>query len=384
MIAILLMLLIIFSISIGFFIDISRGYLNIRSIKILLLSIFLSLTAMTVLIIPETNMDLYRYYNFIELYREYGWNYFILSLGMDIQWLFIIEMFFISKTNFNAIAPIIACIVVFSIFYYIFFDYIKDKTKLSRSFIMPLGLFFAWLPYFQIIDNLRSPMAMAICAMAVYQEFYKHKSKRVWFLYLIAFFIHMQSLIIFLSILAYKMYPKIYKYRFCFLVGFIIYSGVFLMFQEVSVPFVQTFVYKAIKYTSADYNSTILFNEFTISRIFMFIVSAIFMETTVKHLEEEDYNFARWLQIFIMFSVGCSPFAEVIRRFSYIMAFFSIMQINFWITIAGGMRSIFTRFILWSCILGMQVWALLKMSRFTLDGLDYSGIFIFLQRYINF
>ena len=378
------MLLMFFSISIGFFIDISRSYLNIRSIKILLLSIFLSLTAMTVLIIPETNMDLYRYYNFIELYREYGWNYFILSLGMDIQWLFVIEMFFISKTNFNAIAPIIACIVVFSIFYYIFFDYIKDKTKLSQSFIMPLGLFFAWLPYFQIIDNLRSPMAMAICAMAVYQDFYKHKSKRVWFLYLAAFFIHIQSLVIFLSILAYKIYPKIYKYRFCLLFGFILYSGIFLIFKELPIAFIQTFVYKAIKYTSADYNSTILFNEFTISRIFMFTVSAIFMETATKYLGEEDYNFARWLQILILFAVGCSPFAEVIRRFSYIMAFFSIMQINFWVTISGGVRPTVTKFILWLCIFGMQVWALLKMSRFTLDGLDYSDIFIFLQRYINF
>lgn len=339
--------------------------------------VMLFLIVMTANIIPATNMDLYRYHARIDLYRNGGISYLKEQLSKSVEWISCLFFYLMSKFSFENLTPVIALLICMGIFIYIYHDYnlvlIKEE-KHTNPLIICLGLFFAWMPYFQIIDNLRSPIASAICALAVYQQLIKKKPfRKEVFLYIIAALTHTQS-VFYLAIIILTFSKNVfYKLRYLFLLGVFAYPILASILVKIPNIYIKYAAGKMLSYSSAGATTNNLFNELTISRIFMIIVFLFIFEGMLNKFEYTI--FLKWLRLFCVIVVGCSFYPEIIRRMPFIFGFLAPVEIGYINNQFTKSSKIISNILIWGCIMGMQVWAIMKMTRFSVAGWNYEYYF---------
>lgn len=390
MLAVVLFFVVFTSVMLALLCELSGKAMAVSMQKVIAAVILVSFTVLTIIIIPANNMDLSRYYRRIELFRTGGMVYFLQTLQEEAQWLFSMELLLISKTPYNFLAPMISCGITFAALYFICFDYIRKERlhneKNRISMLMTLGLFFAWLPYFQIIDNLRSPISMAICAMSIYRQFFCRKSflsQIGW--YLAACLVHFQSVAILVFVAVYTFLPQIYRFRYLLVVIRSLFSVILWILQNIPILYVQMLARKVSRYMEASASDASLFNEFTISRIVLFLTMALLHEIILRRVKEKnERRYLELIQLIVFFSLGCAAIPEAIRRYSFVIAFFSpleLMMVKKYLSKAGCRLS---EAVLWGEILAMQLWALLKLSRLTIEGVDLTPMFDFLSLFFDF
>ena len=355
-----------------------------RKAKIALYSLLvLDILIFTSQIIPleSSNMDLYRYYHRIDVMRSGGLNGYLDSFNVSFEWFFTLIVMIVSRTPFNVLAPIIACVVCFSIFGYIFFDYYKSKDAGRHSMFLSLGLFFLWLPYFQIIDNLRSPMAMAFVALGTYLMFKKDKkSLLIIASFVAALLMHISSAIMVLLIILIVKASKFFHVRQLFLVLPLVYSSISAILMSIPIDLIHEIGSKMQNYTAVDYNTSNLFNEIIILKIivlFLFIILIEFgMRKMLKTKKEYDRESINLVLCIMYFCLGSAMFPTILGRYTYILAFFT-PQFLYFMKNAWGKDKL-VNLIIWVLVFGVQYYAFLKMSRLGLNGIDlqkfYEGL----------
>lgn len=357
-----------------------------RSQRAVLLSIFSGLTTITLLIVPSPEMDLYRYYAAIERLRTEGWKYFVSLLSTDVRWIFNYELYLVSRTKWNELAPCAACLVTFSIYIYIYFDYSKREKTSNRFLLISLGLFFAWCPFFQIIDNLKSSMSMSLCSLCIYRQIYKHKSlKSQIALYIIACLTHQQAFIIFSIVVVFTYFKNLYRFRAVLIFIGLLPTVAAQVFGFLPLQYFEILADKVLGYYSGSVEVLAhLYNEYSTTRLIMIIVFAVLQEVIMPKVQDgDDKAFFELSQVLMLFLLGCSFVPEIGRRCVFLFAPFSIIQIS---VIARELKKNMSRLFmlfLWVMILGMQLWALLKTSKFAVRGFDYSALINFLSQFFD-
>ena len=365
-IVILFISLLLFSLIVQF----NKNKFNLKFQKIIFILFAILILASVFFLIPHKTMDLYRY---IEMIKGYKYSGFSISISLSqnrLELIFYYLLYLVSKSGNYMIVPFISCFICLGCLYYIYFDFFNKKINVGESItytlLGSLGLFFAFLPYFQIIDNLRSPIAFAFCSIAIYKQFYNNKSFISQLpLYLLAALFHTSSLITLVFTLLFTKFKKINKIRYILLFTPIMLFIFVLIFQKVSIPFLSVVVEKIIKYTGSISSQQYLFNEYTISRIaIVFFLCLMFEHSNNKNVESN--NLIRYIHMFLFFCLGCSMYPEMIRRFVYLLAFFSPIILDYIYKSVNGKNLLIIKSIILFIIIGMQLWLILKIFKYSI------------------
>ena len=350
-----------------------------RRLEKIMFLIFAGLmTIMAAYIIPQTNMDLYRYYNQLERYAAGGHEYLWNQLSKDVQWIHCGWMYLVGQTGKKELLPIVACAACFVAFFYIWFDYTKSTKNRNFGFLECWGLFFVWLPYFQIIDNIRNPISAAICAVCIYLQFYKGKkfSKLiVW--YLVSCLIHTQTAVVLLIVLVFMFSKGAYKYRYLLLLIFLTPDIVIIVLHTIPIPYVQFLAEKASTYFSAGFNS-ILYNGLTISRLCLCVVFLIINSFLADKISKEEKEIFYIIEFVMLFTLGCIRIVTIVRRIPFVLAFLAPIQLDIVRKYTPSRMKPFVDAIIKVSILAMQIFAIGKLTRFSISGINYDWLFSWL------
>ena len=117
--------------------------------------------------------------------------------------------YFIGKIGNDKLLPCISAFISFSMCFSLIHNQIDDK-RVKRAYIATsLFLFMSRGLLMQIISNIRTIMALAICGWCVYQEFYNHaKWKRIVLPYVLAASLHVMGQAMLVYRLAYLLIEK--------------------------------------------------------------------------------------------------------------------------------------------------------------------------------
>lgn len=140
--------------------------------------------------------DLVRHYDLLDKMREGGWNYAQNESQYKSLYVYNTFAYIIAVSGEYALLQTIPLIIDCSIFLYIYLDVVKRHNSES-NFISAkdsLFVFFLWIATFGLklaITGIRCVLAVALCALAIYQECIRDKHKISSFLlYIAAIFTH--------------------------------------------------------------------------------------------------------------------------------------------------------------------------------------------------
>ena len=149
--------------------------------------------------IPHTGADLYRLLNTMKYYSNGDWSdikYRILESSTPGTGLYFC---LVGNLNNDHLLPAISAIITFSFCFYILKSESDDPDTKPVYIALALFVFMSRGLMMQIISNIRTIMALSICAFCVYKEFYKKKNLiAILPLYIIGASLHAMGQVIFL------------------------------------------------------------------------------------------------------------------------------------------------------------------------------------------
>ena len=159
--------------------------------------------------------DLVRHYELLDKMREGGWNYAQNESQYKSLYVYNTFAYIIAVSGEYALLQTIPLIIDCGIFLYIYLDVVKRHHS-DSNFISAkdsLFVFFLWIATFGLklaITGIRCVLAVALCALAIYQECIRNKHKISSFLlYISAIFTHnFASLVIIIRIISRLRFKK--------------------------------------------------------------------------------------------------------------------------------------------------------------------------------
>ena len=182
---------------------------NKKKINCVLILYIIILGFMGYFFIPHTGADLYRLLNTMKYYSNGDWSVIknrILETSTPGTGLYFC---LVGKLNNDHLLPAISVIITFSFCFYI----LKSESDAPDTKPMYIALaLFAFMSrglMMQIISNIRTIMALSICAVCVYMEFYKNKKMiSVLPIYILAASLHVMGQVVFLYRIIFLMMEK--------------------------------------------------------------------------------------------------------------------------------------------------------------------------------
>ena len=173
----------------GMVIDVKK-----RKTYCILLTIVISIIAYN--LIPNSSMDLYRYYGVIDYYKTLDFTQFVENFVSLYEPLSDILFFIIAKINIPNLLPFLSTFVFYSLFFKIVFkEFDKYETNPFTQFIIIYGVFCLNL-FIDIISGVRFALGLMVFVYAFYNEFMDKGKKSVsYFLYAISVLIHASMII---------------------------------------------------------------------------------------------------------------------------------------------------------------------------------------------
>lgn len=274
-------------------------------------------------IVPSWDLDMYRYYEIIDIYRsisisEYISNYFFL-----LEPLFNITLFLGSKIFSNSFIFFLYCFSGYAILYYLIFDYGKMKNLNTKQQMLAFAIVNCLFIYLHFAHGIiRNIYGILILSLAFYFEFIKGK-KKIWykFLYVIPIFFHMSLLVgIVLRVLLQFDFKKIRgPYFLCMIL--LMFSPNIIKFGAgilSHVPFFHDMLAKVIMHVSQPAN---IFGPYYFFKMSATILLFVLLLKQKERLTEPYYQMVFYMILCTIFSVTYEIF---FTRFCVMTVIFSI------------------------------------------------------------
>lgn len=170
---------------------------NIKTKQIYSILFSISIGFVLYKMVPRETMDLYRYYDIMNLYSKLSYGDFINNFLFNIEPLINTFFYIFSKFNDHNLIIVFTTFISYLILFYIVFDYQKN-IKLSNLKINIILFYF--LSVFLIIYNItgiRFCLARLIFLLALYLDFYKNKKGILLILlYILPVFFHQSAFLL--------------------------------------------------------------------------------------------------------------------------------------------------------------------------------------------
>lgn len=154
----------------------------------------LMLAVMGYCFVPHTGADLSRLLITMHYYAEMTWTNLLDAISVSSTPGVGLYFFVIGKFGNDHLLPCISAFITFSLCFSSLKRQIDEKDVKSRYIATALLLFMSRGLMMQIISNIRTIMALAICAWCIYQEFYLHARWRKLIIpYIIAASLHVMG-----------------------------------------------------------------------------------------------------------------------------------------------------------------------------------------------
>lgn len=154
-----------------------------------IISIIIGIIGMN--IVPNENMDLYRYYEMMNSIRDYNTELIVQKLILTSEPLMNIIFYTIAKMGMNELIVLFTSVVYYNLFFYMFFDYCEE-CKISNN-VKGILLIVSMISIMIVptITGIRFALGTIIFVLAIYLEYIKNQ-KSWWYklLYVISGVIH--------------------------------------------------------------------------------------------------------------------------------------------------------------------------------------------------
>lgn len=182
---------------------------NKKKINRVLILYIIILGIMGYFFISHTGADLYRLLNTMRYYSNGDWSVIknrILETSTPGTGLYFC---LVGKLNNDHLLPAMSAIITFSFCFYILKSESDSPDTKPMYIALALFVFMSRGLMMQIISNIRTIMALSICAACVYMEFYKNKKMiSVLPIYIMAASLHVMGQVVFLYRIIFLMMEK--------------------------------------------------------------------------------------------------------------------------------------------------------------------------------
>lgn len=286
------------------------------------LMVIISIVIITVCIKPDIDYDLSRHYETINFMRYYGFNY-----ETNYENLFIVKFLFylVSLFPYNELLPAISVTITYSTFLYITSNFIGKYNKGYKLVFFSWLIHISLLPFIVSYSGIRTSMAFAIFALAVYKDLIqKRKGVFTTFCYIMPLFIHPASTILLgLRILFISKNFFIAKLRY-FLPFWSLFCYIFInLFNTIPIPYIRYTAQKLEYYFLNFSGDNRIYFVNLCFLIFMFLLFKLVIRRK-KSTEPKNINqLINYIEIVIYFAIGSFYLPSVMVRLLYFIAFFS-------------------------------------------------------------
>lgn len=175
--------------------------------KKIVYSVFvIALAAVAYCMKPPSTWDLSRNYILLDTIRNSGLSFYQFVFGGKATYIAdgyrslifynIYRYLFVNAFNNNAWFQTITAIIVYTIQFYIIYDYRRDRDKKDISITLTMLLSFAFLPFVYVTSGIRNALAASIMGITIYLHLYKKRIVWPILLAIIAITIHPSVLIV--------------------------------------------------------------------------------------------------------------------------------------------------------------------------------------------
>lgn len=166
-----------------------------KNYKLYLILIVCACSALAFFVVPTPNMDLYRYINVMDLYREVGWRW-VLQNDMESNPLASLFFLAVSQLGDDRFLPMIAVFLAYS--FSLALLYKAGKYFGARRAEQNLALLFFMLnfSFYYVIDVVRIYICFAIMAYFLYVDIVEKKHRWFcWLVYIALCYVHYVMLV---------------------------------------------------------------------------------------------------------------------------------------------------------------------------------------------
>ncbi|MGN0571780.1 MAG: hypothetical protein ACI4K9_06340 [Candidatus Fimenecus sp.] len=163
--------------------------------KLYLTLIVVGLSALAFFVVPSSVMDLYRYNNVMDLYREVGWHW-VLKNDMSSNPLASVFFFAVSCLGDNRFLPMITVFVTYSFSLALLYKAGKRYGATRAEMNLALLFFMLNFNYFYVLDVIRIYMCFAVMAYFLYVDIVERKHRWLcWIVYIALCYVHYAMLV---------------------------------------------------------------------------------------------------------------------------------------------------------------------------------------------
>lgn len=239
------------------FAAIKNSKFNKNMLTIMISTILVSIVTFAYFFEPNGG-DLSQHYELLDLMKQGGWKFAKSESHYSSLFIYNTFAFLIAKNANYALLQTIPLIVDFAILLYIYFDVIKRNNFNSKTVSAKdsLFVFFLWITTFGLklaITGIRCVLAVALCTLAIYNEYICKKNRLFSFaMYVAALFIHnfaLWILIIRLAMIVKKKIVMAFAFFVVILFGQVVTQS---LYDKVSNDYIE-FIFSRILDTFNDF-----------------------------------------------------------------------------------------------------------------------------------
>ena len=277
-------------------------------------AIFFSIIVAIILyyMIPDTDMDLYRYYRTMNEFSNMSLMKFWQAYGTSAELLANFVLFLFSKFHNNSLIMVFTTLTSYGIIFYILFDYLKI-TKLGK--IERLSILCFVLSTFLIVYNItgfRFCLARLIFFLAIYLDYFKNQKNIITkILYIIPIFIHSSSV----TLVLVRMFMFLFKNNIGFKETIIILLIsispnyiIAILSHFTNISFLSTLSSRAEIYLSGAYSG--MSNIYLLQLALMFFLLGIVLYEKKKRIGNQKFiNFSLIILLISLFYIKTNSIA---------------------------------------------------------------------------
>lgn len=282
-------------------------------------------TVLSFYIIPNSEMDLFRYHSWINEFRLYGMSYFSNSMYGESSPLSAIFLFLVSLTPWNGLFQSAGIFLIYGLSLRIIYKY-SIKFNISKQGMLVALLYFVGVTsFFMISSTIRSALAFALFAFFLYSEIIENMNKWLcWIIYILLLGLHSSVIILLILRIVLEIVEKSQKISMI--------SLVLLLFWQDLIPFIYKFLssfsngvlqgisLRVLLYKGLYYNTASNMQGLIVV-VGLLIVFLIYRYVSTDN-EEKVIKYNRFIFIMLVFLLGAYSITDIFTRIAMYLSFF--------------------------------------------------------------
>lgn len=288
-----------------------RYYFFIVSITLAMLAFF---------VVPDSSMDLYRYYDIINYYKEFTVKN--INFILEFEPLSILYFFFISRLPDERIFSFINIFIIYGFSTDLIYKHAK-RYDLSKNAILISFIFLLFsVSFYLVVSTVRSALVFVLFIYFLYLELVEKKYTRFcWFIYILLCLFHSSAFFLLIIRILLPLKKKIPEKIIVF------FTFIWMAFIPLMVNILEKFKFSIFQRLLLKTNNYVG-NLYQISDIYVCILevvgfSIVYFFFLNKH--KKDYkelnDFFLFINLLVAFTMGSFFITDIFKRFSMYLSF---------------------------------------------------------------